>query len=169
MEHITFKRATKADTPVIEQLAHRIWKIHYPDIVSIAQLDYMLGRGYTPEALEKQMDEGQIFTLVYADGEPVGYTAVSEKTPHNFFIHKFYVDTTQHRKGIGSRAFKDMINNYCEGFETIRLQVNRRNVKAVNFYFKMGMTIEYQKDFDIGEGFSMDDFVMLLVSRKGAK
>jgi ribosomal protein S18 acetylase RimI-like enzyme len=43
----------------------------------------------------------------------------------------------------------------------MRLQVNRQNYTAINFYFKLGFTIERVADFDIGHGFFMNDFVML--------
>jgi len=43
----------------------------------------------------------------------------------------------------------------------LRLQVNRQNYKAVNFYFKMGFIIESVGDFDIGGGYFMNDFVMV--------
>jgi diamine N-acetyltransferase len=43
----------------------------------------------------------------------------------------------------------------------LRLTVNRKNFKAINFYFKNGFIIESVKDFDIGNGYLMEDFVML--------
>ena len=45
--------------------------------------------------------------------------------------------------------------------QTIRLQVNRMNYKAINFYFKHGFVIEKVADFDIGDGYFMNDFVMI--------
>ena len=44
---------------------------------------------------------------------------------------------------------------------TVRLTVNRQNFKSVNFYFKNGFTIERVADFDIGNGYVMNDFVMM--------
>ena len=45
--------------------------------------------------------------------------------------------------------------------KTIRLTVNRKNHIAINYYFKNGFMIEEVKDFDIGDGYEMNDFVML--------
>jgi ribosomal protein S18 acetylase RimI-like enzyme len=45
--------------------------------------------------------------------------------------------------------------------QSIRLTVNRENYKAINFYFKLGFKIEKVADFDIGQGYVMNDFVML--------
>ena len=45
--------------------------------------------------------------------------------------------------------------------QEIRLQVNRQNFKAINFYFKAGFKIEKVADFDIGDGYFMNDFIMI--------
>lgn len=117
---------------------------------------------YSEKSIAEQMEKKQNYTLIYADGEPVGYYSVGEKSPSHYFLHKFYIDTAKHRSGIGAEAFDHMLENDCKGFAEIRLQVNRRNIKAVNFYFKKGFVIDYAEDVDIGNGYSMDDFFMKL-------
>lgn len=157
---ITFRPATTDDIPLINELAHRIWWQHYPDIISDDQIRYMLDKMYSPAAIADQMAASQNYTLIYADGDPVGYYAISEKSSRHFFLHKFYIDTIQHRRGIGAAAFRRILGD-CAGYQEIALQVNRRNVKAVNFYFKQGFTIAFAKDFDFGGGYTMDDFWMV--------
>ena len=159
---ISFKKATTTDISLIRSLAEAIWWRHYPDIISDDQIEYMLDLMYSEKSIADQIQQKQNYTLVYADGQPVGYYAVSEKSPGHFFLHKFYIDVDKHRKGIGASAFNHMIENDCKGYKAITLQVNRRNIKAVNFYFKHGFVIDYVKDVDIGGGYSMDDFFMIL-------
>jgi len=159
---ITFKKAAASDIPLIRSLAEAIWRRHYPDIISDDQIEYMLDLMYSEKSVADQMQQKQNYTLVYADGQPVGYYAVTEKSSGHFFLHKFYIQVDKHRKGIGTAAFSHMIENDCKGYKEIALQVNRRNIKAVNFYFKHGFVIDYAKDFDIGGGYSMDDFFMIL-------
>jgi GNAT superfamily N-acetyltransferase len=161
---LTFQKATEADIPLIGRLADTIWRQHYPSIISIAQIDYMLGKMYSPASIAEQMKAKQHYTLIYANGIAVGYYSVSERTPRCYYLHKFYVDTQKHRQGIGAAAFEHMLTNDCKGYEEIRLQVNRRNVKAINFYFKQGFVIDFAEDFDFGSGYTMDDFVMKLSS-----
>jgi ribosomal protein S18 acetylase RimI-like enzyme len=45
------------------------------------------------------------------------------------------------------------------GLSDVYLQVNRNN-PAVHFYQKQGMEIVETADFDIGNGFFMNDFIM---------
>lgn len=47
------------------------------------------------------------------------------------------------------------------GIQTMKLTVNRRNIKAINFYFSRGFRIDHAADFDIGSGYFMNDFVMV--------
>lgn len=159
MPDITFNTATELDIPVIAQLADVIWRAHYPSIITVAQIEYMLPMMYSAKALQKQMTEGHEFIIAYDGDKAVAYASVSNKGGGSFFLHKFYVDTNIHGQGLGGKLFNDLLERY-KPIE-FKLTVNRRNVKAINFYFKNGFVIQEAKDFDIGGGYSMDDFIMV--------
>jgi ribosomal protein S18 acetylase RimI-like enzyme len=163
---ISFRPAGQADIPLIRSLAEAIWWRHYPDIITDEQIEYMLEMMYSENSIAEQMQQRQNYTLIYSDNLAVGYYAISGKSPGHFFLHKFYVDTDMHRRGIGSAAFDHLVKKDCADFKEISLQVNRRNIKAINFYFKKGFVIDHAFDFDIGGGYSMDDFVMILRSAR---
>ncbi len=141
-------------------MARRIWDVHYTPIIGQTQVDYMLGRFYTTEHITGQLAEGQQFYFVLLKGVEVGYTAISEISEGNFFIHKLYLEIDKQRKGMGSEVFRQLLA-LMSNLEAVRLQVNRQNMKAINFYFKMGFVIEQVADFDIGDGYFMNDFVMV--------
>jgi ribosomal protein S18 acetylase RimI-like enzyme len=44
----------------------------------------------------------------------------------------------------------------------MRLNVNRFNSKAIEFYQRMGMKKIFEGDFDIGHGYLMQDYIMAL-------
>lgn len=161
---IELRPANAADIPVLRQLAHKIWWAHYPEIIGTEQVEYMLELMYSETALQRQMAEGQVFRLILTDGEPSGFMAVSKKDAGSFFLHKFYVDNTQHRRGIGAAVFQKLLAE-LPSLRELRLTVNRRNFKSINFYFKMGFVIEQNVDIPIGNGFVMDDFQMLWRNR----
>jgi ribosomal protein S18 acetylase RimI-like enzyme len=158
--NLTIKQANSGDIDLIYSLAEKIWKVHYPSIISMEQIDYMLKMMYSREALKQQMSEGQHFLLAFNAEEPIGYISYSLKDNGEYFLHKFYVDTERHRNGIGSTFFNQVFNGF-QDLKTIRLTVNRKNYKAINFYFKQGFIIEEVKDFDIGNNYEMNDFIML--------
>ncbi len=157
---LTFKKAEEKDIPIINQLADVIWKKHYPSIITMEQIDYMLDKMYSTAALAEQMKQGHQFTLVYLENVPVGYISISTENGKDYFLNKFYVLTDIHRKGIGAKLFEHVLNQIPNA-ETIELAVNRINYKAINFYFKLGFTIKYSFDKEIGVGFYMNDFMMI--------
>jgi RimJ/RimL family protein N-acetyltransferase len=155
---ITLHPATEADLPLITVLAHRIWWEHYPAIVSEAQITYMLELMYSEAALQRQIEEGQVFWMVENESQAIGYLSVSQQAESDYFLHKFYLDGRA--RGIGTVVFQQLLAQYPD-LRTLRLNVNRRNFKSVNFYFKVGFRIESCMDTPFGEGYLMDDFQMI--------
>jgi ribosomal protein S18 acetylase RimI-like enzyme len=157
---LKFKRASKDDAKLIAQLADNIWRKHYISIITMEQIEYMLNQMYSVESLSQQMNEGHQFTLVYNGETPVGYISLNSTDGKNYFLHKFYIEVADQGKGIGSELLAYILGQMPNA-ETIQLFVNRENFKTVNFYFKHGFVIKEIINQDIGEGFFMNDFVMI--------
>lgn len=157
---VSIRPAGAADIPLIHHLADKIWRVHYTPMIGEAQVNYMLAKMYSPESLAGQMEAGDHFFIAELDGRPLGYISISKKAEGDYFLNKFYLDQSEQGKGYGKQVFAQALALFPE-LKTLRLQVNRMNYKTINFYFRLGFTIETAKDFDIGDGFSMDDFVML--------
>ena len=158
--NLRFKKAGKNDLAVIAKLAESIWRKHYVTIITVEQIEYMLDKMYSFENLSKQMDEGHDFTVVYSDNLPIGYISLSSKDNENYFLHKFYVEVQDQGKGVGSQLLKHILDSLPKA-KTIELTVNRKNYTAINFYFKNGFVIKAVEDFDIGNNYFMNDFVMI--------
>lgn len=157
------RRATIDDIPVIRDLAHAIWWAHYPGIITEEQIAYMLEQMYSAEALHQQMtDQGVHFWLVQTNKNepPSGFAAVSRPEEGSYFLHKFYLAASEQGKGFGTRVFHELLSEYPD-LRELCLTVNRQNYKSINFYFKIGFRIEKCADFLIGNGYVMNDFVML--------
>ncbi len=158
MSNITYKNAEYSDCKLIYDLALEIWNKHYVPIIGQQQVDYMLRTLYSEITLTKQMNEGQIYTLIYSDEIPIGYFSISKKGEVSF-LHKFYIDSREQSQGIGTKVMNEIIAQ-SKKEKTIELTVNRKNFKTINFYFKNGFRIKSVEDFDIGNGYFMNDFVM---------
>ena len=158
---IRLQAATRADIPLITQLAYKIWHQHYVPIIGQEQVTYMLHKMYDAASLQEQMDaKGQRFYLIRDESaRDLGFVSVSGETGPELFIHKFYIDQDIAGKGLGSQVFGLLLELYKP--QLARLTVNRQNYKSINFYFKNGFVIEKVADFDIGEGYVMNDFVMV--------
>lgn len=152
--------ATPADNQTIHDIAERVWSKHYiPNIITQAQMDYMMEWMYSADSLAKQMAEGARFFMLNYKGDTVGYISIND-TNGDLFLNKFYIDTEYQRLSLGSNALALALAEFPAA-KTMRLQVNRKNFKAINFYFKNGFTIEKAEDFDIGNNYLMEDYVML--------
>lgn len=158
MTNIKLQLAQVKDISTIYSLAEKIWMHHYVPIIGIEQVNYMLGKMYSAESLTEQMTvKNQPFYLVILNEQPIGFISISGID--NIFIHKFYIDQEVQGKGIGAQAFEliKAINPLAKSYE---LTVNRKNYTAINFYFKIGFKIDHIDDFDIGNDYWMNDFIM---------
>lgn len=159
---VFLEKAGTSSVPLIARLAHTIWHQHYPSIISTEQINYMLELMYSNTSLTEQMTTGaNDFFLIKNEGKDLGFISVSKikEEENGIFIHKFYLDQTLAGKGRGTLAYNELVKLLRPSL--MRLTVNRQNYKSINFYFKNGFKIESVADFDIGNGYVMNDFVMV--------
>lgn len=154
-----------ADTDDINSigfLAHQIWPVTYGNILSEAQLQYMLQMTYSPASLKRQMQEQKhVFMLAELEEEPVGFASFSETGKTGVFkLHKIYVNTAIQGKGLGKALLAAVIEEITPlGAIALQLNVNRNN-RAKAFYERQGFAVIKEEDIDIGNGYFMNDYVM---------
>ena len=154
------RRAILSDANIIQRLAESIWWKHYPSIIGEEQVRFMLYKMYNLETLENQIsEEKNLYFILENDVQDLGFMCIELHENSEAFIHKLYILQDQQRKGSGALALELLFKQFPL-IQTIRLQVNRQNYQAINFYFKQGFVIEEVADFDIGDGYFMNDFIM---------
>lgn len=152
-------KAKETDLNIIADLAKVIWNDHYVPIIGKTQVDYMLANIYNLDSLKEQLNiKKHDFYLIQKENEDIGFLSVSSENKQDFFLHKFYIGNTDCNQGLGTYTFQLLIQLLNP--KSLKLTVNRQNFKSINFYFKNGFKIESVEDFDIGNGFQMNDFVM---------
>lgn len=152
--------AKEKDLDTIAQLAHFIWNEHYVSIVGQEQVDYMLGKMYSKESLISQLNElKHVFYLIENENSVIGFLSISTTNQSDYFIHKFYINKQRSNSGIGTYVLNFLIEAIKP--KSLRLTVNRHNFKSINFYFKNQFKIEKVENFDIGNNYQMNDFVMV--------
>lgn len=162
MNSLNFKHCSENDIATIANLAFVIWNEYYPAIIGQQQVNYMLQKIYSAQAIKHQMQEGQIFYIVSDDKKNVGFFSYSIKQDNSAFLHKLYILNDYRGKGTAQKILNFIeLQLKKQAVKTYRLTVNRQNVRAINFYFKSGFKIEQVADFDIGNNFFMNDFVMI--------
>lgn len=155
-------KANSEHIPVIIDLTKKIWPIAYGEILSKAQLDYMIDKFYNETALIDLMQKGHVFYLAQDNNDNylgfVSYEINSE--PNKTKIHKIYVLPETQGTGLGKQFFELVKQKANENHQkAIFLNVNKYN-KAIHFYTKLGFIKVKDEVIDIGEGYVMDDYVM---------
>lgn len=156
------RAATAAELPAIAALADRIWRAHYPGIISVEQIDYMLARMFAPDELVRQLESGTVYEQLFLDHQLTGFAAHGPTDcPNERKLDKLYVLPGLQRRGHGSRLLQRVMTAARElGCTSLMLTVNKQNHNAIAAYHKHGFTIREEIVADIGGGFVMDDFVM---------
>jgi len=163
---ITFRPATAEDIPVIQDLSSRIWREHYPGIITHAQIDYMLGTMYASGVIHDEiLNKGYRYVVAMMGQEAVGYFAYRFEDPDQaVMISKLYLLPSLHGKGIGSRMLGYVKEDALRmGAKLLYLFVNKNNTKAIRSYERFGFVKARAVITDIGSGFVMDDYRMELV------
>lgn len=151
--------ADEEDLALISSLARDIWEKHYTAIIGEEQVKYMLDKMYNQQSLLEQIREKKhVFYLININQISVGFISVNREKDDDWFLNKFYILGDKASKGLGTEAFQALKKIIRP--KKITLTVNRQNYKSINFYFKNGFKIERVADFDIGDGYLMNDFVM---------
>jgi len=157
---LSIRNASIDDIKLIRKLTFIVWPQTYAAIISQQQIDYMLDMMYSEASLKEQMNDGSQFIIVCDDTEPVGFASFRETGPLVYKLHKIYILASQQGKGTGRFVIDYIINEIKQKAATaLQLQVNRYN-KARSFYEKLGFVVIEEADFDIGNGYFMNDYVM---------
>lgn len=161
---MNLREATSADIPLIQGIARATWPVSYADMISPAQIAYMLDLMYGSEALEAQFGpKGHRFLLAEQESTPVGFAGFEHGYQGTLRtrLHKLYVLPQVQGHGVGTTLLKAVITEARNAGNTaIELNVNKHN-RATVFYQRHGFTIERDEVLDIGHGYVMDDHVMV--------
>lgn len=155
--------ATEEHLPALAELAGIIWRQHYPGIISVAQIEFMLAQMYALETLREEMRGGGIrFVRFLIADQLVGFASFGPTGESGVMkLHKCYLLPACHGRGYGS-----LLLQHCEraarasGARRLILAVNKQNTKAIAAYQRNGFAIVEAVVTDLGQGFVMDDYVM---------
>ncbi len=163
VEKVDLRPVAAADVEAIAALARIIWQSTYAEIITQAQIDYMLGQRYNaPRLLEELATPGIWWDQAFVEGERVGFAACYlSGQPGELKLDKLYVHPGRQRCGIGGALIGRAIEHgRAAGCDTLILAVNKRNARAIAAYEKHGFAVRESVRVDIGGGFVMDDFIM---------
>jgi diamine N-acetyltransferase len=155
------------DAEAIAALAGVIWRAHYADIISMAQIEYMLKQRYEAALIRSELARGDIgWDKLMVNGAMVGYVSyyVTDGAGGGaeMKLDKLYVHHDHQRHGYGGRLIERAVAAArARGCTALVLAVNKANAKAIGAYKKYGFRIRESVVQQIGGGFVMDDYLMV--------
>lgn len=147
---------------IVSSLAQEIWQEYYPKIISQEQIDYMLKKFQTKEAILQQIEKEayQYYLLNDDHGNAIGYLAIRVQK-EGLFLSKLYIHIRKRGQGL-ARKVMGFVEKLAKekGLNRVFLTVNKNNTASISVYQKLGFVISSSVISDIGNGFVMDDFEM---------
>jgi ribosomal protein S18 acetylase RimI-like enzyme len=161
---VSIEALAHSDVEPLAALAREIWYAHYPAIIGTAQIEYMLAQRYNFETVRAEMrQDGLWWDKLTVDNEMAGFASYFlTRVAGEMKLDKLYVHPRHQRQGYGGM----MVARACEvarghGCSRLVLAVNKNNRSAIAAYLKHGFRVVDAVVKDIGEGFVMDDYIMV--------
>ena len=164
-DRIAVRVASVKDIQIIRELARISFCATYMSIISKEQIEYMMQWMYSEETLRRELAGNVTYLLLELEGKAVGYVSFGPESdatcqPESYHLHKIYLLPEVQHLGLGTLLFRAAEERMREaGASFFELNVNRHN-PALSFYKRMGMKIARSGDFEIGEGFFMNDYIL---------
>ena len=151
------------DLPALRRLAEEIWPAAFREMLPPAQIAYMMEMMYAPPVLTEELARGVVWEFIVDDtGEALGYLSYLVEDARTVKLAKIYLKAASRGRGLA----REVIEHVAEaarrlGRTRLQLTVNRRNAAAIRAYEKNGFVIAESVAKEIGNGFVMDDHVMV--------
>lgn len=157
------ERLAPKDADAITALAREIWLAHYPGIVPMPQIEYMLAQRYDPAVIRAELERDDLWwDKLCVDGVLAGFSSYFvEQGTRRMKLDKLYVHPRLQRQGHGGRLIARAAEEARrQGCGVLALAVNKHNAQAIAAYGKHGFRVADAVVKDIGGGFVMDDYIM---------
>lgn len=155
---------TDEDIKAISEIAEKVWGETYGPLLPPGQLEYMLEKFQSVEAIKRQISqEGYQYYMFMNEAGAVGFMGISPDNmkPGELLLSKIYLLKEHRGKGIISKAFAYVKTVALEsGMKSIWLTVNKENKHAQEVYLHYGFEKTDSVVTDIGQGYVMDDYIM---------
>jgi RimJ/RimL family protein N-acetyltransferase len=163
MARIKLKKAEKErEYLLIADLAHEIWREHYVPILGADQIEYMLEKFQSAQAIQAAvLGQGYEYYLIKKSVTPIGYVGIQPNHPAGkLFLSKFYLL----KKYRGNGYAHDVVEELAEMGRQMRLgsiwlTVSKQNLSSIEAYTHLGFAQTDVVCTDIGGGFVMDDYI----------
>ncbi len=154
--------SSEADVRRLAKVAKIVWREANISFCTPEQVEYMIEKFQSVEAIMGQLMHGYRYFVIEEDGEIAAYFGVQPQG-ERLFLSKFYILAENRGRGMFSVGL-DVMKEICKenDLQSIYLTVNRNNKRAYEVYLHKNFKVIAEECADIGMGFVMDDYIMEL-------
>src|SRR5204862_2455618 len=129
---------------------------------STDQIEFMLHQMYSRETMSAELNRGVRYDRLIADKQLAGFASYGPRTDDaSIKLHKLYLHSSWRGHGLGRRLLRHVETEVQKiGATRLLLNVNKRNLVAIEVYRRHGFAVRESVVVPIGNGFVMDDYVM---------
>ena len=142
-------------------LADAIWHEYFCSLLTPDQIDYMVARFQSPEAMIRQVDqEHSGYWPVRQEGQLIGYSGLQFQKDR-LFLSKLYLRKESRGQGIASGMLQMVYDTGRDyGYDRVWLTCNKHNRHSLDVYAAKGFVQIGEDVTDIGQGYVMDDYFL---------
>jgi diamine N-acetyltransferase len=107
MDEIEIAPLRLDEAEALAELAGRVWRAHYPGIITPEQIEYMLAQRYRPVLVRQLIARGDLWLAARAGPQLVGFAHGHPLAEGDYKLDKLYVDLDWQRHGIGGALIRE--------------------------------------------------------------
>jgi ribosomal protein S18 acetylase RimI-like enzyme len=159
-QQMTIRPVTPADLAAVRNVLIATWHATYDPILGRDQVEAIMAGWHSMEALELQLiAPGSSFLVGEMDGRVVATAFARPGADGRIALSHLYVLPEAQGRGIGRQLLEATLAAFPQA-RTVRLEVEPRNVSAINFYERAGFRVVDQGDDCCGCGSRIRHLVM---------
>ena len=134
------RTAMEKDLPRVREILVDTWHATYDDVYGVDKVTEITDSWHSLERLEQNRHTPNSEFLVADNGEVIGGVAFATQKEKTIHLHQLYVHPDFHGGKTGLHLMIEIENSFIDA-ETISLEVEELNQKAIAFYKKYGFSV----------------------------
>lgn len=154
-------KLTKNDYQDLYSFMRPIWIETYQNIISLEQINFLLDKYFKLENIKSFLNQNYQYYKILNDKKIIGYLVYVFKNDE-IYLDKLYLEKDSRGHNFPNEIFTYLIKKHQKD---LTLNVNQKNMRAVNCYLKNGFLIEEEQTIILKDNMVNIDYKM----RKKAK
>lgn len=131
------RTASEHDLPRVQEILRDTWHATYDDIYGVAKVNEITENWHSMKRLKDMRHTPQSEFLVADNGTIIGGMAYATQREKTIKLHQLYVHPDFHGGKTGLHLLIEIENSFIDA-DTIKLEVEEKNSKAIKFYEAFG-------------------------------